>query len=287
MTYDAQTAIDLLKSWWAGEDVDASYSDLVDAMNQLVSQAAQSPVIKQVFANQGVFAAALAQEAAARQGEIDVHIRYKTDSPVQPAMPATFNLSRPSEKDWYPPRWQMLQAMKKAIWGGFFNLPDTTGVVNWIGLIQPAGDAIAHCIATDPMPVVRGAALDLLKSVTWPIQWVQPLLGALGALDDSIGGSNWDQSTRAALTALSKDVRARVLTVANQAQGIDFSAIGGQGDFTVCKPPLVIATTNAGQETCLPEAPAKPWYRDGRIVGAGILGIFGGIGVAMHRARIR
>jgi hypothetical protein len=285
MTYDAQTAIDLLKGWWAGEDVGANYTQLIDAMNQLVSQAAQVPALKMIFANQGVFVAALTQETS-REQEIDWFMRYRTVAygDTSPASYSESALTRPSEKDWYPPRWQMLTALKKAIFGGFFNLPDPTGLANWAGLIQPAGDAIAHCIGTDPLPVVRGAALDLVKSTTWPAQWIQPLLGALGGLDDAIGTSGWDQGTRAALTALSKDVRARVLIVANQAQGIDFSAMGG-GDFVVCTPPLVIATTNTGQSTCLPPAPSKPWYKNGPVVSAGLLGALLGFGAAVHRSK--
>lgn len=264
MSYDMQAAIDVLSGFWDGSN-DVNYEDVVSIMKQVVYQAALDPTNKLIFASQGVFTNALTQELQQEDTITNIIAQHHSGG--------WFNLDPFNTQHVYdgPPRWYMLTELKTAIWGGFINLPDPTGLANWVGMLAPAGDAIAKCISQDPEPIVRAAALDLLKSVNWPVTWVQSILGGLGALDDAIAASNWDQSTRTSLSALSKDVRARALVVANAAQTANFQTI----------------TLADGQQVQLTAPPAKPWYKNGAVLSAGALGVLGGIMTAVHRARAR
>lgn len=268
MSYDMQAAIDLLGGFWDGSEVngiimpgDTSYEDIVDITKMVVYQAALYPEYKLVYASQGVFTNALTLEPQ-RESTIAGIIAQHSDGGF---------FSPLFSPDYYKaaPRWYMLTSLKTAIWGGFINLPDPTGLANWVGLLAPAGAAIAHTIASDPEPLVRAAALDLLKSVNWPVQWVQSILGGLGGLDDAIAASSWDQGTRASLSALSKDVRARALTVANAAQSANFTTI----------------TTATGEQAQMPAPPVKPWYRNGIVWSSLALGTLGGVMTAVHRSK--
>lgn len=274
MTYsaqDAQDAIDALNNFWSsGLGFGDSYVDLVDAMKNLVAAAAYDPTIKMIFASQGVFINGLTNEPA-QDGGIQSAIQGSHG-----AMPTVFAQLWDANSGYGSPggpRLYMLGALKQAILGGFWATdPDPTGLASWIGLTDAAGQAIAHTISNDPEPVVRAAALDLLKSVNWPVTWAQTLLGALGGLDDAIAGSSWSATDRASLSALSKDVRARALTAANAAQSHNFKTITG---------------SDGSQEDITIDAPGKPWYKNGVVLSAGFLGVLGGVMTAVHRSKQR
>jgi hypothetical protein len=259
----AQDQIDLLEQYWTtGLGVTLTgptYTDVVDAMKSLVHTATYDTTTRLLFSSQGVFMQALSQEVQS-ESDIQLNIKEINDRLLYSSQSNDYNQGGP--------RYYMLAALKEAILGGYFTTPDPTGLASWIGLIDPAGQAVSKALSSDPEVVVRGALLDLLKSVNWPVAWAQPILTGLGGLDSTIATGGWDQTTRASLSALSKDVRARALTVANAAQSARFSVVtlpdGSQADITI-------------------DAPGKPWYKSGPVIGAGILGIFGGIAAAMHR----
>lgn len=266
-TQDAQDAIEALNNFWSsGLGFNDSYTTIVDAMTGLVQSAAYDPTIKLVFASQGVFTNALTSEPA-QDGSIATYVQQLT-------MFAPNFIKQFTNSDYTNPggpRYYMLTALKQAILGGFWATdPDPTGLATWVGLIDPAGQAIAHTIGYDPEITVRGAALDLLKSVNWPVSWAQALLGGLGALDDAIASSSWSATDRASLSALSKDVRARALTAANAAQSHNFKTI---------------YAADGTPENITIDAPGKPWYKNGAVLSAGALGLLGGIGIAVHRAK--
>lgn len=263
MSYDMQGAIDVLEGFWDGSDTSTNYEDIIGIAKQVVYQAALYPEYKLLFASQSVFTNALTQEPQQESVIAGIIAQHSSGG--------FFNFDPLGLSDTYkgPPRWHILTALKTAIWGGFINLPDPTGLANWVGLIAPAGDAIGKCISSDPEPIVRAAALDLLKSVNWPVQWVQSVLSGLGGLDDAIASSNWDQTTRASLSALSKDVRARALTVANAAQNAHFTTI----------------KTNTGEDIQITDAPDKPWWKNPGVWSAGAIGTLIGVLEALRRSK--
>lgn len=266
---DAWADIDALNGFWASAYANNTVSmanDAIVIIRNLIYQAQYDPAIKLIVASQGVFVNALALEPEALQNLNEV----PTDAVVGGPLPL-FLFDETA-----PPRWWMLKGIREALEPSFFSLGrgDPSGVVGWVVDIDAAGLALARTITNDPVPDVRLAALQLVKSSALPVSWVRPLIAALDAFDDYVVASPLSQEYRSTAAALAKSARANVLTVANQvAQNANFSTFASPGgaQIPVANPP--------------PRTESLPWYKRIELWGALVGGALSGVKLFERRSR--
>lgn len=270
---DAWNDIATLKSFWQSAYANNTVSmanDAIVIMRNLIYQAQYDPAIKLIVASQSIFTDALGLEAEALQDLNEV--------PTGAGQISTEPLFLFDETA--PPRWWMLKGIREALEPSFFSLGrgDPSGVVAWVVDIDAAGVALARTISNDPVPDVRLAALQLVKSSALPVSWVRPLIAALDAVDDYVAASPLSQDYRATMAAVSKSARANVLTVANAlAQNANFAA------FTAPGAPAGAPKVPVGPPP--PRTESLPWYKRIELWGALVGGAFSGVKLFERRSR--
>lgn len=271
MAYDQPAAyadIATLQNFWSTYAANSSNDAVaaVDAMRRLIYQASFDPAIKLIVAASNVFTDALSLEPEAL-ADVGNFTASTTDTSIAP-LALFFDTTS-------PPRWWMLDGIRSSLEPSFFSLGkgDPNGIAAWIALVDPAGTALAKAISSDPLPDVRLAALQLVKSTALPISWVRPLLAAIDALQSFVASSSFSQAYRTSLNALASEARAAVQLTANQtAQGTNFKALtaGGQ-EIDMGEPP--------------PRAVSLPWYKRIELWGALVGGVVGGVKLFERRSR--
>jgi hypothetical protein len=255
MTYSANDAyndIGLLEGFWQGS---GDYAAAIDAMRRLIyDNAPYDPAIKLTIAGSNLFADALSLERNAIDSNAFANF-------VSMANPLGQDLGYQ-----HPPRWYLLDGITKAITPGFFSFGQQGNVTDFAAIIDPAGQALASTIQSDPDPQVQLAALQLVKSTALPKSWAGPLTSALNALGVTLQKSALDPTTRGALVAAAADAKANVLTSVNPGQGTNF-----------------VSLVN-GQEIELGPQPSRavvlPWYKRIEIWGGLLGGVIGGVELA-------
>lgn len=265
MTYgpnEAQADIATLENFWTGDL--SNYTDVVIAMQNLVGNAnTEDPLdvnaaqVKQIFANAEVFIDALTKEPL-----IDQTLLQETI--VNAKLARSWVTNTTSDLFTGPPRFYMLKGIADATQASWFNTGDPAGITPWIDYVDPAGDAVQHCLSSDPNPIVLGMMLGLLKGTAFPAQWAQKILTGLGGLDSAIAAASWDPTTRKTLASASKDLRARALNAANQANAANLSAF----------------QTASGQPVPNVAPGPRPWFKRVEIWGALAAGVVSGTKLA-------
>lgn len=254
-----QGYVNTLLNFWKNPDGQGLIDSLA-AMQSLVSDAADYDASRQIFTSNFVFSTALLSESA----DQDSIMQFTTI----PVFANALSIVR-GGGDFYPPRWYMLHGIKTAEGPGWFSDGDPTGVGTWIGSTSVSGGAIAYTISNDPDPNVRIEALDLLRTVSFPVEWVPLLKTGLDKLDATLVSSSYDQSVRSVIAALSAQVRSRVFTVANLAASTNFAGL------TIQMPDSTVAT--------MPPPPGRPWYQRIELYAGALGGVFGGAFAAERR----
>lgn len=268
---DANSDIAKLQALWSGDMSD--YVGAVIAMKNLIdygntndpTSGIDAAAVKLQFSAQDVWIDALVKEPQYAANIEQLRLGHGGPYPVVGL--AALDLD---DRFKGPPRYYMLKGIADATQASWFSDGDPAGVTGWINFIDPAGDAIAKAIGSDPDPLVRYMALVLLKGSAWPIEWARSVLTGLGGLDDQLAASTWDVRTRSSLTSLSRDVRATALR--NQNVALTIPTVGSS-----CPAGTTPTQTLGGQVACQPAVPGKPWYKRIELWGAAIGGAFAGV----------
>lgn len=262
---DAYADIATLQNFWStyASNTTTDAVNAVEAMRRLIYQASFDPAIKLIVAASNVFADALSLEPEAL-----ADVSYLTDNSPVTDLRLFFDTSS-------PPRWWMLDGIRTSLEPSFFSLGkgDPAGIAGWISLVDPAGTALAKAISGDPVPEVRLAALQLVKSSALPTAWVRPLLAAIDGLQSFVAASSLSQAYRTSLNTLASEARSNVQLTANQAaQSTNFKVLtaGGQ-EIDMGQPP--------------PRALALPWYKRIELWGALVGGVVGGVKLHERRSK--
>jgi hypothetical protein len=258
MTYgpnEAQADIATLENFWAGDF--SNYVDVVIAMQNLVGNAdtddpfdTNAAQVKQAFANAEVFIDALIKEPMLDQAQLQ-------DTILNAKLARSWLSNATDDLFTGPPRFYMLKGIADATQASWFHAGDPAGITPWIDYVDPAGDAVMHCLASDPDPIVLGMMLGLLKGTAFPAEWAQRILTGLGGLDATIAAAGWDATTRKTLSAASNDLKARARNAANQATAGSLKAF----------------QTATGQQTQNNAPAPRPWFKRIELWGA----LFGGV----------
>jgi len=249
----------------------SSLRDAREAMDELTSQARVNPFIRtQTFAAQHIFSTALLTEAAGLTDAILAH--------------ADYTISKGIIGGTTPPRLIMLDKIFSAGDGGFFAATDPSGLTSWLGSEDVSLAAVSSTIATDPNPDVRAAALQIIGALALPARWSQrprptetnaeppptQLSAAIASLQAYLPASPWSPDTRSSLNQLAQQAQGRLGMLEALVATVDFSTL-----------PLV-PTGDGKQVPTTPPAP-KPWYRNGQVLGAGMVALVGGAALAHKR----
>jgi hypothetical protein len=244
-----------------------------EAMKELVSQSQGNTYVRStVFAAQNIFSTALLAEPA---GYTDDLLKRSEG-----------NLARAIIGGSTPPRLIMLDGIYGAGTGGFFAAADPSGITSWLGSEDVSLAGMAVAISTDVNPAVRAAALRIVGSLGLPARWVQrpptpantepkptQLEQAIKTLQATLSSSPWDQATRKGLSDLAERALGRLDSLAFVVAAAEAKASAAGGAPFSAFPSF--PTGNGASVATVPPAP-KPWYRNGQVIGAGMIAAIGG-----------
>ncbi len=230
-----QAAIDILNSFWS-QTGDPNFNDIIDSM-KIVVEAGKDLPTRAEFAQQNVFTQALLVEPVRQDLINDI-----LSNPIIASVLGSDYL--------HSPRWFLLNGIKNQAMPGFFSLGDPTGVGGWLGSVSASGGAMEYTISADPDPEVRAEAMDMLTKVSYPLEWSTLIKSGLDKLDETLPSSPFDQATRSVLAAQSRNLRARLYTVANIAASANFAKLT-----------KTLQAPGDGSTATMPPPPPRPWYK--------------------------
>lgn len=254
-----------------GDEFGPKFVAAQEAMTRLVQWSSIDLDVRAVFAGASIFETALLTEPVT-----NTSFFYETLSSPHAATAVDDGAMRVDFKpEDQPPRLIMVnEIFDTATGAGWFSAPpDPAGLTTWLHSADVAVTAIARAINGDVLVAVRAALLGILAQATIPVQLElqtiplpgarpnpSPVAIAVQHLADQIPSSPWPQNLRAGLAAQCQAVLTRFQTDAAVA------ASGG----------LMSLTLPDGTSTQVVSAPPRPWFREGRVIVAGVFGLLGG-----------
>lgn len=269
-----------------------------EAMDWLVSAAQYDRDIRLKIAQANLFSQALTRE----KNRIVDHavVGEYNQGPV-----LNWGLDLNPSFKYKPPRLILLQGLRRWAGGTFMSPPEKDGIAPWILDSELAETAIRATLTHDPYPAVVLELLSILATCAYPAEWAMPraadLFGApmnpsalcstLQAFDaalpftvcpfpspgrETIGQRSGDFCTDMptsmfqAFSATARRAlgRCQELAATPEVQALLKSA----GIPTTWANPQ----TGNGQHAPTPPPPRRPWYKNGRLISAGVLGAIAG-----------
>lgn len=176
-----------------------------------------------------------------------------------------------------PPRLIMLDGIYDVLAGGFFGTRPVDGITPYLHSVDVSAGAVVGTLKGDPRPEVRASMLKMLRDVAIPQYWASFFATerVFETLDAQLPVTTWnkfdstaDLADRKVLQSLSASANGRVQSdLAKNAMATLPQFPTGDGKLASTLPP-----------------PAKPWYKNGRMISAGVLGLLAG-GAAYQNRR--
>jgi hypothetical protein len=288
--------IDFLKTYWTaangnetslGRLIYADTADAQQAIDDLAYHAQGDADLRRAIAQAGLFELAISVESI---GETDELMQQRAERD-----PACRGMLQAKSCDPRPPRLLMLTRVWEAGSGEalfqFVRVP----VTEWLHSAQVAGTFMHTTITGDPNPSMRAIALKIVSDLAIPVEWLQEfkLQRTFETLADQLPRQQWspvagtDLSIRQNLQGLLAKAQGRVDAELAKTQ------LAQAGDLTQLTSKLssmgfTAPTTGNGQAALTAPAPPVIWYKNPKLISAGVLGLVGGLLAAHgHRSQQR